>query len=194
MKNSKLSIYNLTVIGLMTAVVFVASQLSIPLPAVVGLTRIHLGNVFCLLSGLLFGPLTGGFAAGLGSMFYDLTNPAFISEAPITFAFKFAMAYLCGAIAYSGSKGVSDYMPTLKRCIAAAIAGAVLYMALYLGKSFVMSYYLLRNPLETTLADVTAKLYSSSVNAILAVVFSNMLYFPFREALKRSNIYRRLSM
>ena len=75
-----------------------AAFLQLSIPTAIGTTRIHLGNVMCLLSGMLLGPVYGGVAAGVGSMLFDLTSPVYISSAPFTFIFKFAMAWLCGKI------------------------------------------------------------------------------------------------
>ena len=87
-------------IGVMAALVFVASRLRFTVPLPVGNTGLHLGNVFCLLSGFLLGPASGGLAAGIGSLIFDLTDPLFISSAPFTFVFKFLMAFVCGIIAH----------------------------------------------------------------------------------------------
>ena len=47
--------------------------------AIGGRTSFTLANIMCCLSGLLLGPV-GGFASGLGSAIYDLTNPAYAPE------------------------------------------------------------------------------------------------------------------
>ena len=41
------------------------------------------------LSGLLFGGISGGLASGIGGALYDLTNPLYITSAPVTFISKF---------------------------------------------------------------------------------------------------------
>ena len=62
--------------SMMAAIVYITSAfLQISIPTVIGSTRLHMGNVMCLLSGMLLGPLYGGIAAGVGSMLFDLTNP-----------------------------------------------------------------------------------------------------------------------
>lgn len=56
MKN-KNSIYKIVTVGLLGALVFVSNYLSFPIPVPVGdISRIHLGNAFCLLGGLCDGP------------------------------------------------------------------------------------------------------------------------------------------
>ena len=49
----------LAVTGLLSALVFIFSWIQVPIGDV---ARLHLGNVFCALSGLLFGPIMGGIA------------------------------------------------------------------------------------------------------------------------------------
>ncbi|NMA06377.1 MAG: ECF transporter S component, partial [Ruminococcaceae bacterium] len=60
----------------MAALTFVFTMFfRIDIPTPLGKTMLHLGNVMCLLSGLLFGPVRGGLAGGIGSMMYDLFDP-----------------------------------------------------------------------------------------------------------------------
>jgi len=59
--NSKFGLYDIVVIGLMAAVCFVTTYfLRIEIPTPAGPTNIKIGNVFCLLAGLLFGGWRGG--------------------------------------------------------------------------------------------------------------------------------------
>ena len=75
MKQESKWIYRVTLTAVFAALVFVSSMISVPIPVAIGdVTRIHLGNIFCLLSGLVLGPVGGGLAAGLGSALYDMTN------------------------------------------------------------------------------------------------------------------------
>ena len=61
----KLKIRQVAFVGIMAALVYVTSAfLQINIPTAIGSTRLHMGNVMCLLSGLLLGPLSGGLAAG----------------------------------------------------------------------------------------------------------------------------------
>ncbi len=66
------NIYQIVVIALMAALVYVGSSLSFPVSFIGGVSRIHIGNTFCLLAGLICGPVGGGLAAGIGSFLYDL--------------------------------------------------------------------------------------------------------------------------
>lgn len=105
--NKKLSVYDIVLVGLMAALVFVGTYLHLDVPTPMGKVMIHFGNVFCLLSGMLLGGVRGGLAAGIGSMFYDMMDPAYISECWITFINKFMMAFLCGIIVTYGVKKIA---------------------------------------------------------------------------------------
>ena len=92
-------------IGVMAALVFVTTNfLSIKIPVGAGQTQIHMGNVMCILSGLLFGPVSGGLASGIGSMLVDLMNPAWAPEFWITFINKFVMGFVAGLISHMGKQ------------------------------------------------------------------------------------------
>ena len=89
----KFTIYQLAFTALMAALVFVSTQFNIKIPLGMGVTSmISFGNIFCILSALLLGPIYGGLAAGIGSFFFDLLDPVFITSAPFTLVFKFIMA------------------------------------------------------------------------------------------------------
>ena len=179
----KLSIKQIAFVGIMAALVYVTSAyLQIQIPTAIGSTRLHMGNVMCLLSGLLLGPLQGGLAAGIGSMFFDLTNPLYIASAPFTFAFKFLMAWVCGMIAHKCGKEV------LWKVILGAVAGAVGYVILYLGKSFIEDHFVLGLPLDAVMLTVAQKGLVSTANGIIAAVVSVPLYLTLKPLLQRANL------
>ena len=182
----KLTLRQITLTGLMAAAVYVASAfLQIPIPTAIDNTRLHMGNVMCLLSGLLLGPWQGGLAAGIGSMFFDLTNPAYIASAPFTFLFKFLMVWACGKIAFLSDSAspkpecgtdtpsrlmTQNIMPRRSiRFLTSALCGSALYVILYLSKSFAEHYFVLNLPLEAVLLTLSQKAIVSSVNAVVAV-------------------------
>ena len=138
-----------------------------------------MGNVMCPLSGMPLGPLRGGLAAGIGSMFFDLTNPAYIASAPFTFIFKFVMAWICGKITSGNPAHLKQ------RYVAGGIAGAFAYVALYLSKSFIEHRFVLGLPLEAVMLTVTQKAVVSSVNAIVACVVAVPLGLALRPVMAK---------
>lgn len=179
----KLTIRQIAFVGILAALVYATSAyLQIPIPTAIGSTRLHMGNVMCLLSGLLLGPLQGGLAAGIGSVFFDLTNPLYIASAPFTFIFKFLMAWVCGMIAHKLGK------ETVAKYIFGAVLGAICYVVLYLGKSFVEDYFVLGLPLEAVMLTVGQKGLVSSANGIIAALVSVPLYLTLRPILNRARL------
>ena len=184
MKN-KNSIYKIVTVGLLGALVFVSNYLSFPIPVPVGdISRIHLGNAFCLLAGFVMGPIGGGLASGIGAMLYDLTNP-------VTFVFKFLLAAVCGLIAHkgkiTGNMLEEDFTITVPRSIVAGICGSLTYIVLYLAKSYITTVLAGSAPEAAAIALAT-KAASSTVNAILAIIISVPLSALIRKALKSAHL------
>ena len=172
-------------IGVLSAMVFAANFLSIPIGDI---TRIHFGNVFCVLSGLLLGPVSGGLCSGFGGFFYDLFNPLYAAEAPITFILKFVLGFVSGFVAYGfGHKGESKLFNTI-----GAVAGSLSYVVVYLLKNFINEYYLLRNPIETVITKLAIKGGSSVVNGITAVIVALIMLPAFKKAMQASGISEKL--
>ncbi len=144
-----------------------------------GQTRFHLGNVFCLLGGLLLGPVYGGISAGVGSALFDLFDPVYFTSAPITFITKFAMAFVAGIIYKKRDKVVN----TPKLVLASAL-GQITYVILYLGKTFIKNRMVLGLTMEATMAEVIQKGSVSMVNAVISVIVATILAIPLLKAVK----------
>jgi len=184
----KTTTFQLTTIGLMSALVFVSNYLMVNIPVSVGPpTRIHFANVFCVLSGLILGPLGGGLAAGIGSFLFDLTDPLYISGSPFTFVFKFLLAFVAAKIAYAHGNKADN----AKLNFVAAIGGSLTYIVLYLGKTFVDNA-LLHMEFIPSLMIVWTKLGASAINATIAVVISVPLCLAIKKALQKSHLLEKL--
>lgn len=161
--------YTLTGIGVMAALVCVITFLRIPIMD----SKTNFANALCLLSGLLLGPVPGGLAAGLGSAIFDLIGGGYgPPDILITFASKFAMAWICGLIARSGS-GVKA---PAGRLYMAVIIGAVSYVALYMTKSLLYALYVNVIPRETLEAKMLSKFIPSALNAAVAIIATPIIY------------------
>lgn len=176
---------NMAMIGVFTALCFVANWIQFPIPTPIGSTRFHLGNVICLLAGFVLGPLPGGIAAGLGGMFFDFTYPEYVYEAWMTFILKFALAWMCGKIAWSGgARGMR-----LRRNILASITGSLFYVLLYSLKNFLYNYFFLRMEWTPVWVAVGQKAVVSTVNGIIAVICAVPLAMAVRAALRRAAVF-----
>ena len=179
MREDRFSVRQLAAVGLLSALVFVFSWVQIPIGDV---ARIHLGNVFCALSGLLFGPLVGGLASGFGSMLFDFTNPAYIAESWIPFLTKFFIGFLAGLIACRGKTH------TLRRDLVGAGVGSAAYVVLYLFKSFVVMYLVEGQALQAVQVQLVTKGVTSVINGVLAVAASAVLVQAIRPSLERAGV------
>lgn len=168
-------------VGVLAAVVFAASGLRVMLPLAVGNTAIHLGNVPCLLAGLLLGGVPGGLAAGLGSAIYDLSNPVYAASAPFTFAFKFLLGWTAGRLSHRRGAEGRDWRWDL----AGSVAGSAVYTCLYVAKSFFTNLWFLQMPAATAWVTVAPKLAASLVNAAAAIAIATPLALALAAALDR---------
>lgn len=175
---------NLATVGLMAACVFAATYfLNIKIP--VGgtdKTMIGFANVFCILSGLLLGPIPGGLAAGIGSCLFDLLG-GWATSAPVTLITKFAMAFLCGLIAWGGDGTAKR----LSRVIAGAVTGSLAYCVLYLTYSWI-KMALIGSAWQVIQIQLAVKLPATLINAVVADVIGIPLFYALRSALKRSGL------
>lgn len=190
MKNRfKFSTYDIIVVGVMAAVIFAATSLLKigPIPTPSGPTQIKLANAICLLGGMLFGGVRGGLAAGIGSMFFDLSNPAFVSSAPFTLVFFFLMAGVCGAIAHSGGKSGES----TRRNLLAAVCGSLLYFALFIAKS-IITLMLAGSTFSAALAACSMKFATSLFNMPFSIIISVLLAPVCRKALVRAGLQQKL--
>lgn len=199
----KFSTYDIVAVGVMASIVFVLTyfiKITIPTPA--GDTMLKVANAFCLLGGILFGGVKGGLAAGLGSMLYDLTDPRFISSAPTTFLFFFAMAFVCGTIA---NLNINEESPlTRKRVIIASSCGAFTYVILYITKSVISQIVAARGLTEdlvtggffeqfgVAFTSCIGKMVTSSTNAVIAIVVTSIIALPIKEQISKISMYNKI--
>lgn len=152
-------------------------------------SKIHFANAMCLLSGLLMGPLAGGLAAGLGSTLYDALFGGYdLLNCAVTFVTKFLMAWFCARIAFSGGAEADRH----GRNIAACVAGALSYVAMYMLKTFVFQIFVYGYPLETAVVTMGSKLPASLLNAAAAMIAAPVLYAALRPALSRAGQLRKM--
>lgn len=188
MANKKGPAFLMAFVGVMAAAAFVSNFLSIP----VGTSRVHLGNSIALLAGMLFGGPLGALASGLGSALFDVVygfaDPVAggavppILEAVVTFINKGLMALVCGII-------VNDRKNRLSRDIViyiGAIAGAFLYVALFLIKTNLYSLTFTPDLLPVV---VPARALTSTINAVIAVLLAPFLYAVLKPALEKSGLH-----
>lgn len=185
MKNKTFSVHDVVLIGVLAACVFVLTKfISIPIPSPLGKTALSVGNAMCILSALLFGPLTGGLAAGIGNALVDLSDPAWAPEFWITFINKFAMALVAGLLMHVVRLGGEKI-----RIWLAGAAGALTYVLLYVTKNIISGHFVKGFAWNVAIVEtLTLKLPVSLVNGIIATVCAAMLYLAMSPALRRAHL------
>ena len=183
MNRNEKNVNKLTMLGMMTALVFVSNYLRITMPiAIGGRTSFTLANIMCCLSGLLLGPV-GGFASGLGSAIYDLTNPAYAPECWITFLTKGVMGMVAGLAMKDRET------PAYGRCTVSAALGCVAYYILYFFKSFAYDGLLMGGlTASVAAAALPLKIPASLFNGAVAIILAPPLCVALRRSLKRTHI------
>ncbi|WP_455715849.1 ECF transporter S component [Anaerosporobacter sp.] len=121
--------------ALMAALTYVATTIiKIPSPTN---GYIHLGDGLVFLSGVLLGPLYGGLAAGIGSMFVDLLS-GYTVYVLGTFIIKTLAAMACGFLSKCLVNTVKKIVP---RTILSSLSGAfVIVIGYYLYESICIGY------------------------------------------------------
>jgi len=82
----------------MTAFVYVMTSISVRMPPPLGFW--HIGDVASFIAGILFGPVVGAFACGVGPTLFDVWNPLWGSSgiiwAPPTLVIRGVMGFILG--------------------------------------------------------------------------------------------------
>ena len=172
-------------VAVLAALVYVVTIFRFPLLG----SKVHLGNAVCLLSGLLMGPGAGGLAAGLGSALNDSLYGGYdFIQSAITFVSKFAMAWVCGKIAFARGREAKSHGQN----IAAAVIGALTYVALYMLKTFIYQKFVYGYPAAAVLVTMGSKLPGSLINAVAAFIVAPIFYTGLRPALDRAGLLKKL--
>ncbi len=185
MNKTQKGVLTISFTAMMAAMVYVVTLFRFPLLG----SKVHFANAVCLVSGMLLGPVTGGVAAGLGSALYDALAGGYdFVNVLITFVSKFAMAFVCGAIAHRrhSRKGRVD------RTVLACALGAVTYVLLYMLKTFVYNRFVYGFPMDTVGATMVSKLIPSLINAAAAIVAAPVFYHALVPALRAGGLLNKM--
>ena len=177
--------YRVVFIALMAAIVYVLTLFRFPLLG----SKVHFANAACLLAGLLFGPVSGGLAAGIGSALNDAIAGGYdFIQCLITLVSKFLMAFICALIAGT----YRDEEPRHVRVIVGSVVGALSYVALYMLKTFIYQRFVYGNPMDAVWTVMLGKLPASMINAVFAMIVAPLLYAAVRPALKKAGLLEKL--
>lgn len=191
--NNHEKLLKLCAAAMMAAIVFVGNFLRVTMPVPVGgVTAFTLANILCALSGILLGPWYGFLAAGLGSFFYDFTNPNYADEAFITLCTKGMYGLVAGLVLYFVFRSAKEkYGPQL---IATACA-AVGYMAVYSVKVYFYNGMVkggFTEPIQCW-AGVISRLPATVTNGVIAMIFAPILGVALMKALRAAHLDKMLA-
>ncbi|MFR6042429.1 MAG: ECF transporter S component [Dysosmobacter welbionis] len=191
-KETKLLV-KLCVAAMMAALVFAGNYMRVKIPVSLGgTTAFTLANILCALSGLLLGPWWGGLAAGLGSAIFDMLDPEYIVEAPITFVTKGMYGLVAGLVLYYLFRNAKEkYGPQL---IATACA-AVCYMVVYSVKVFFYNGMLIQGlpGADQCWLLVLSKMPATVFNGVVAMVGAPILGVAVMKALRSAHMGKLLA-
>ncbi|MHA2183917.1 MAG: ECF transporter S component [Promethearchaeota archaeon] len=128
--NNSLSI---SIIGIFTALNFIFTfWLQIPIPATGG--YINIGDTVVMFTALLFGPIIGGIAGGLGPMLADILSP-YVIYAPATLVIKGIEGFLIGLISNPRD---SEERISYRDIIAVLIGGILIPFGYFIYEAFIL--------------------------------------------------------
>jgi uncharacterized membrane protein len=147
-------------IGVFTALTFaITFWLQVPIPATGG--YINIGDVAVMFTALLFGPIIGGIAGGLGPMLSDIFSP-YIIYAPATLIIKGIEGFLIGLIANpKDCEGRVSY-----RDIIAVLVGGILIPFGY----FIYEAFILNLGIAIALVEVPGNFFQFGFAAIVSIL------------------------
>ena len=109
-------------------------------------------------------------------------------ECVVTFVSKFAMAWVCGMIAFAGKREAKNHGWN----VAASVIGALTYVCLYMLKTFVFQKFVYGFPAETVWATMLSKLPGSLINAVVAMIAAPIVYTALSRALDHGGLLRKM--
>ena len=188
MRKEQKLIVKICAVAMMAAIVFVGNYLRVKIPVSLGgTTSFTLANILCALAGLLLGPWWGGLAAGMGSAIYDMLDPEYIIEAPITFLTKGMYGLVAGLMLYYVFKNSREKYGS--QAVATACAAAA-YLLVYSVKNFFFNAMFLEGltePIQCWIV-VASKLPASITNGVIAVIFAPILGVALMKAIRAAHL------
>ena len=184
-KKKFFSIRNITLTGVLAAAIFVLTKfVSIPIPSPLGNTALSVGNAMCFLAAMLFDPLTGALAAGIGNALVDLISPAWAADFWMTFINKFLMTFVCGIIMHK-----TPIKPENLRTWISGLGGALTYCVLYVTKNILYGALVRGFTWQVAVVEtLSVKLPVTLANGVIATVCAALLYPALKIPLKKAHI------
>lgn len=176
--------------SLMAALCYIGfAFLKFDIPVGTESTAFHFGNVFCVLAALLLGGFWGGLAGAVGMTIGDLTT-IYVTSAPKTFLLKFLIGLIVGFVAHKlfhlGARKSRGQIIGIT--VLASACGMIFNIIADPLVGYFYKTYLLGLPQDLTKALLKIAQLTTSVNAVIAVIFATLFYLALRPALKKAGL------
>lgn len=159
---------------MLCALVCVATMvIHVPVPATSG--YIHLGDSLILIAGIMFGPMAGMAAGGIGSALADILL-GYGYWAPFTLVIKGLMGFAAGRIAFDGT----DKVFGVNKFVGIFITEAIMVVG------YLLAGAILKGSILVSLASVPENIVQAVGGAIL--------YFVIAYAIKKVGLFKTVSL
>lgn len=155
-------------IGVLAAIVFIATFINIMLPISAKGGLVHLGTPVSVIAVLVFGRRNGTLAGAIGMTMFDILG-GFAIWAPITLIARLGLGYILGTFAFSKQRQGNSW---LFNSIGLILGGLFMVATYYVGEALLYGNWIA--PLGSVVGDVTQ------------IILSFILGFPIAIILKRS--------
>lgn len=188
-------ILKIVVIGLMAALCYISFmflQIKIPTPG--GFTSFHLGNTFCVLASLLLGGVSGGVAGAIGMGIGDLLDPSYVIVAPKTIILKLGIGIITGFVAHRLFHIQHQQGKALWKAVFLSTFAGMLFNVI--GEpifSYFYTAFILGAPDNAAKALASWNAITTSINAIIAVILSTILYMVISPRLQHSGLLKKIA-
>lgn len=188
-------ILKIVVIGLMAALCYISFmflQIKIPTPG--GFTSFHLGNTFCVLASLLLGGVPGGVAGAIGMGIGDLLDPSYVIVAPKTMILKLGIGIITGFVAHRLFHIQHQQGKALWKAVFLSTLAGMLFNVI--GEpifSYFYTAFILGAPDNAAKALASWNAITTSINAIIAVILSTILYMVISPRLQHSGLLKKIA-
>ena len=188
-------ILKVVVIGLMAALCYISFmflQIKIPTPG--GFTSFHLGNTFCVLASLLLGGVSGGVAGAIGMGIGDLLDPSYVIVAPKTIILKLGIGIITGFVAHRLFHIQHQQGKTLWKAVFLSTLAGMLFNVI--GEpifSYFYTAFILGASDNAAKALASWNAITTSINAIIAVILSTILYMVISPRLQHSGLLKKIA-
>lgn len=188
-------ILKVVVIGLMAALCYISFmflQIKIPTPG--GFSSFHLGNTFCVLASLLLGGVSGGVAGAIGMGIGDLLDPSYVVVAPKTIILKLGIGIITGFVAHRLFHIQHQQGKTLWKAVFLSTLAGMLFNVI--GEpifSYFYTAFILGAPDNAAKALASWNVITTSMNAIIAVILSTILYMVISPRLQHSGLLKKIA-